>query len=284
MSEFRKIATAIVLLLLTTLVGVGQIRIAGAVDIRPIIDTHLHYSHDAWSVLPPPQVIKVLKRAGLRKAFVSSSSDEGTQKLYKLAPNFIVPVLRPYRRRGELSTWFKDKTVIPMLKRLLAKNTYAGIGEFHIFGADADRPVMREMVMLAKKYRIFLHLHGDADAVRRVFKQYPGATILWAHSGFASPDAIRPMLKKYKRLWSDLAFRSGHGSGGKVDADWEKLFLEFPSRFMVGTDTFSPERWHFVVEHANWNREWLKSLPRNVADNIAWKNAETLANWALKKK
>jgi hypothetical protein len=70
---------------------------------RPVIDVHIHYSHDTWSGLPPPEAIKVLRLAGLRKAFVSSSSDDGTQMLLKAAPDLIVPVLRPYRRRGETS-------------------------------------------------------------------------------------------------------------------------------------------------------------------------------------
>lgn len=262
----------------------GPVPTAGAVEIRPIIDTHIHYSHDAWKTLPPKEAVKVLRAAGLRRAFVSSSSDEGTQKLYKVAPDLIVPVLRPYRQRGETGTWYKDQTVVDMLTRLLAKNRYAGIGEFHIYGADADSPVMRAVVKLAKKYRIFLHLHGDAEAVRRVFAQDPEATVLWAHSGFAPADEVAGMLRKYRRLWADLAFRTGHASGGKVDEEWRKVFLEFPDRFMVGTDTFAPERWQFVVEHANWNREWLKSLPANVAENIAWRNADRLARWALKQK
>lgn len=251
---------------------------------RPIIDTHIHYSHDAWERLPPPEAIKVLRAAGLRKAFVSSSSDDGTQKLYKLAPDLIVPVLRPYRKRGEISTWFKDPTVVDMLKDRLSKNRYAGIGEFHIYGADADSPVMRAVVQLAKQYGIFLHLHGDADAVRRVFAQDPDATVLWAHSGFVDPDQIRPMLARYKRLWSDLAFRSQHASDGKVEPEWLALFKAFPDRFMVGTDTFAPERWYFVREHAAWNRAWLKSLPDDLADRIAYKNAEALAKWALSDK
>ena len=78
--------------------------------------------------------------------------------------------------------------------------------------------------------------------------------MLWAHSGFAEPDAIRPMLAKHKRLWSDLAFRSSHGEGGKADPEWAKLFAEFPDRFMIGTDTYTPERWYFVEEHASWSR------------------------------
>ena len=251
---------------------------------RPIIDTHIHYSHDAWERLPPPEAVKVLRAAGLKMAFVSSSSDDGTQKLYKLAPDLIVPVLRPYRKRGEISTWFKDPTVVDMLKERLSKNRYAGIGEFHIYGADADSPVMSAVVQLAKQYGIFLHLHGDADAVRRVFAQDPDATVLWAHSGFVDPDQIRPMLARYKRLWSDLAFRSQHASDGKVEPEWLALFKAFPDRFMVGTDTFAPERWYFVREHAAWNRAWLKSPPDDLADRIAYKNAEALAKWALSDK
>ena len=64
-----------------------------------LIDAHIHYSHDAWDVTPPTKAIALLKEAGLRKAFVSSSSDQGTQMLYALDPELIVPVLRPYRAR-----------------------------------------------------------------------------------------------------------------------------------------------------------------------------------------
>jgi len=257
---------------------------AQAEAIKPsLIDTHIHYSHDAWENLPPLEAIKVLKKAGLKKAFVSSSSDEGTQKLFKAAQDFIVPVLRPYRKRGELNSWYRDETVVDMLKKRLAENTYAGIGEFHIFGADADLPVMREVVKLAHKYGIFLHAHSDAEAIDRLFLQNPDARILWAHSGFADPDTVGEMLKKHANLWADLAFRSEHASAGKVDPDWRKLFMKFPKRFMVGTDTYAPERWYYVIDHADWSREWLQDMPSDIRENISYANAETLANWALKK-
>ena len=92
------------------------------------------------------------------------------------------------------------------------------------------------------------------------------------------------MLSKYKNLWSDLAFRDEHATDGKVDKAWLKLFMEFPNRFMIGTDTFAPERWFYVVEHATWSRQWLQDLPKSLAENIAWRNAMALANWALKTK
>lgn len=250
---------------------------------RKLIDTHIHYSHDAWGMLPPPEAVAVLRRAGLKRAFVSSSSDEGTQNLYEQAPDLIVPVLRPYRFRGETGTWFRDETVIGMLEERLAKYTFAGIGEFHIFGDDANLPVMRRVVQLAKEYGIFLHAHSDAKAVDLLFQQNPNARVLWAHSGFDAPDDIRAMLEKHPNLWSDLAFRSEHASDGKVDPDWRKLFEDFPDRFMIGTDTFTPERWFYVIDHANWSREWLDDLPEPLASNIASKNAETLLKWALKK-
>jgi predicted TIM-barrel fold metal-dependent hydrolase len=136
--------------------------------------------------------------------------------------------------------------------------------------------VPRAMVQLARKYNLFLHAHSDADAVERLYKQWPQARILWAHAGFDSPENVAKMLRKHKNLWSDLAFRTDHGSGGKVDAAWKKVFLEFPDRFMVGTDSYTPERWHYVQGHADWSRAWLADLPRNVAERIAWKNGEEI--------
>ncbi|MEQ8344926.1 MAG: hypothetical protein RIB84_14470 [Sneathiellaceae bacterium] len=248
-----------------------------------VIDTHIHYSHDAWKMLPPEEAVEVLRQAGLRRAFVSSSSDDGTLMLARAAPDLIVPVLRPYRQRGELGTWFRDPSVMGMLEARLANGGYAGIGEFHIFGADADLPVMRRVVELAAENGIFLHAHADAEAVDRLFAQDPGARILWAHSGFAGPDEVRQMLDRHDRLWADLAFRSEHGRDGKVDPAWRQLFLDHPDRFMVGTDTFTPERWYYVVDHADWSRAWLKDLPDEVAEAIAWRNAQGLADWALKR-
>lgn len=242
----------------------------------PIFDAHLHYSHDAWERLPPAAAAKLLRDAGLKAAMVSSSSDEGTQMLYAAAPDLVLPSLRPYRSRGEIGTWMNDPTVVAHLEQRLAKFRYVAIGEYHVFGADADGAVMRRVVQLARQHRLFLHSHSDADAIERQFRQDPDARILWAHSGFDNPERVREMLRRHKNLWCDLAFRSDHAAGGKVDAGWRAAFLEFPDRFMVGTDTFTPERWYYVGEHARWSREWLADLPPPVAEQIAWKNGERL--------
>ena len=76
------------------------------------------------------------------------------------------------------------------------------------------------------------------------------------------------MLQKYPNLWCDLAFRSEHARNGVVDPVWRTLFEEFPTRFMVGTDTFTPERWFYVVEHAAWSRQWLNDLPAERLNSL----------------
>jgi hypothetical protein len=253
----------------------------GKAQALPIFDAHMHYSHDAWESVPVADVIAILRKAGVRRALVSSSGDDGQQRLYAAAPELIVPELRPYRTRGEIGTWVRDESVVPYLEQRLAKYRYAGIGEFHLFGSDADLPVPRRMVELARKYNLFLHAHSDADAVERIFRQWPQARILWAHAGFEQPEVVEQVLRKHRNLWADLAFRTDHGSGGKVDDAWRGVFLRNPDRFMVGTDTYTPERWHYVPGHADWSRAWLATLPREVAERIAWKNGEELFGSAL---
>lgn len=256
--------------------GMGQSAARAAGPGMPIFDAHVHYSHDAWENTPPKEAIAILRKAGLKRAMVSSSSDDGTQMLHAEAPDLVVPSLRPYRKRGEISSWLRDETVIPHLEARLKKYRYAAIGEFHVFGADADLPVVRRTVQLAKQYGLWLHLHGDSDAIERVLAQDPGARILWAHSGFDRPETVRAMLRKHPKLYADLAYRNDHASRGKVDPAWREAFTEFPDRFLVGTDTFTPERWYYIAEHADWTRAWLADLPPDIAEKIGWRNGETL--------
>lgn len=257
------------------LVALGAAGPAPAAEL-PIFDAHIHYSHDAWDVVPPREAVALLRRAGVRRALVSSSDDEGTQKLLAEAPDLIVPELRPYRRRSDLGGWVRDDTVLTYLEERLRRHRYVAIGEFHLNGADADLPVVRRVVQLARQHRLMLHVHSDADAVERIFRQDPDARILWAHAGFESPARVRQMLGRYRTLWADLAFRTDHASEDRVHPEWRALFLEFPDRFLVGTDTFAPGRWEHVPAHAAWARRWLADLPAEVAERIAWRNGEAL--------
>lgn len=76
--------------LLSVLLLAGACVPALAADL-PIFDAHIHYSHDAWESVPPKEAIAILRKAGVKRALVSSSNDEGTQNLYAEA------LLKPLR-------------------------------------------------------------------------------------------------------------------------------------------------------------------------------------------
>lgn len=249
---------------------------ARAAQDMPLFDAHIHYSHDAWELVPPKQAVRILRDAGLRGALVSSSNDQGTQMLLAEAPDLIVPELRPYRTRADTNGWVRDDGILPYLEARLAKYRYAGIGEFHLFGEEAELPIPKRMVALARERDLLLHAHSDVEAIDRLFRQWPQARILWAHSGFERPEKVREVLRRHPRLWCDLAYRSDHANGTKLDPAWREAFIAHPDRFMVGTDTFTPERWHYIGTHAGYSRGWLADLPLPVAERVAWRNAEAL--------
>lgn len=242
----------------------------------PIFDAHIHYSHDAVELVPPAQAAQILRAAGLRGALVSSSDDAGTQALLAAAPDLIVPELRPYRTRADTAGWVRDDGIVAYLEARMARYRYVGIGEFHLYGAEAELPVPRRMVALARERDYLLHAHSDVDAVERLFVQWPEARILWAHSGFEQPQRVHEMLRRHPRLWCDLAYRSEHAAGAQLDPAWRALFEAFPDRFMLGTDTFTPERWHAIGPHARMARQWLATLPAPLSQALAWRNAEAL--------
>lgn len=242
----------------------------------PIFDAHLHYSHDAVLKVPPEQVAQILRDAGIRKALVSSSDDDGTQRLKAAAPDIVVPSLRPYRRRGETETWMHDPSVIDYLEDRLGRFEYEAIGEFHAFGGDIQTDVIQRMIELARERNLLLHHHGDREALDLIFQSWPDARVLWAHSGFYRPDEVADALATYPRLWADLAYRTDMAGASGVTDPWRDVFTAYPERFMVGSDTFAPERWYYVGPHAEYSRNWLSALPRDIALKIAYQNAEAM--------
>ncbi len=242
----------------------------------PIFDAHIHYSHDAVLSVPPTEIVEILRKAGVRKALVSSSDDRGTQLLLEAAPDIIVPALRPYSRRGQTGTWMHDPATIDYLEDKFSKFEYEAIGEFHAYGDDIKTDVIQTMIGMAKDRNLILHHHGDREALDLIFDTWPEARVLWAHSGFEDPDDISDALNTYPTLWADLAYRSEMASYGTLYEGWKALFLAHPDRFMVGTDTFAPERWHYVGPHADFSRSWFEDLPDDVARKIAYENAETM--------
>jgi hypothetical protein len=243
-----------------------------------IFDAHIHYSQPDWTTYTPERVLSILAQAGVHRAIVSSTPDDGTLMLYDRAPAGIVPFLRPYRTRDDMGSWPRDPAVAAYVEERLAKrNIYRGIGELHFGAEDVAAPTLRRFAELAKARGLFLQSHIDETAVDKMLATYPGVKILWAHAGMSStPATVGRLLDRYPMLWVELALRTDVASGGTLDPEWRALFMRHPDRFLVGTDTWTTSRWEAVRPATEAVQRWLQQLPREVAEQIAWKNGETL--------
>jgi len=255
-----------------------------AQDRLRLFDGHIHYSVGAPKQYPPGKAIAILDEAGIGRALLSSTPNDGTIQLHKLFPERFIPELRPYRKTRDFETWsveraswYRDPATVTFIEQELKRGIYRGIGEFHLDGDEADTPVIRAIVDIAVARSLWLHAHSDAAAVEKLFSFNPGARIVWAHAGMSTPpEMIDRWLARYPALWAELSYRDVVAGGGELDPQWKALFLKYPDRFIYGSDTWIPPRWGEVVALAERARGWLAQLPSDVAENIAFRNAERI--------
>lgn len=246
-------------------------------DDFPIFDTHLHYSQDAWGIFSAQEILALMEQAGIYKALMSSTPDDGTLLLYQLAPDRIVPILRPYRTRADMTTWTRDGSVVSYVEERLGSGVYRGLGEFHLYGGESANLAPRRFADLSAELDIYLHAHTDAVGVAELAALRTDAKVLWAHAGMsASPATIDGLLARYPNIWVETALRTDIAPGGRLDPEWAALFAQYPDRFMIGTDTWIPSRWPQLPRLMADVRTWLRQLPRDLADRIASGNAEAL--------
>jgi hypothetical protein len=245
----------------------------------PIFDTHVHYKEPAWSVYPPDVVIDMMERAGVVRALVSSTPDEGTRMLYRQDPERIIPFLRPYHDEITSSNWFQDDEIIDYFETRLEMPIYSGLGEFHIHDPiNADSEVIKKTVKLAVERDIYLHVHSTHEAVEKIFEYEPRAKILWAHAGMSDPpEVVARMFDRFDNLWVDISIREYDiAPQGQLDPEWEKLFLDYTDRITVGSDTWVNGQWDNYEKIIAFDRNWLAQLPPDVAKKIAFDNASRL--------
>lgn len=263
--------------------GPGLFDPARAADVQnkdlPVFDTHVHYKEPAWSVYPPDVIIEMMERAGVVKALVSSSPDEGTRMLYRQDPERIIPFLRPYHDEVTSSNWHQQEEIIDYFKKRLEMDIYKGLGEFHIHNPiDADSPVIKKTVKLAVERGLYIHVHSNHRAVEQIFAYEPQVKILWAHAGMSDPPAVvADMFERFENLWVDISIREYEiAPNGILAPEWQKLFLEHSDRITIGSDTWVNGQWDNYEEIIAFDRHWLAQLPPEVAKQIAFDNAKRL--------
>lgn len=250
----------------------------------PLFDGHIHYNLDAPERYPPQEVMRILDQAGITGALLSSTPNDGTRLLLEQYSQRFIAELRPYRKTTDFETWrlerarwYRDPDTVAFIERELERGIYRGIGEFHANGDEAATPEMRAIARLAERNGLWLHAHSDAPAVEHLFAHAPSLTIIWAHAGMSTPVAeIDRMLATYPRLFAELSYRDVVAADGRLDPLWRGLFLKYPDRFIYGSDTWITPRWEAVVALAQSARKWLGELPEDVAEKIAFRNAQRI--------
>jgi predicted TIM-barrel fold metal-dependent hydrolase len=245
----------------------------------PVFDAHVHYNLDEGRPVAVEEVFDLWRRAGIRGVLLTSRPNDGTRELLEKAPKEFqtVAFARPYVVLSDARTWFRDPAIYAMIERELARGIYRGIGEFHIFGHDADTEGFARFVRLAKQHGLWLHAHCDDYVIERIFALDPEAKVIWAHTGMSvAEQRVAELLARYAALYGELSFRSGITAGGALSPAWRKLFTQYPDRFLLGSDTWVQQRWPEVPAIIAAYREWLDELPADVARKIAWENGARL--------
>ena len=245
----------------------------------PIFDAHMHYSQSAWEVLSPEDVVKMMKKLDIIGALVSSTPDEGTQKLIKAAPDRVIGGFRPYRESNDLGRWYEKAELVPYSEKRLRSGRHRVFGEVHLYGPEnLQTPQMVRFFAMMEEHGLILQPHTEAWVVRALFAKKPDLTILWAHAGFSEPaSVVGKMLNRYPNLWAELSYRAQDiMPGGEIDPGWRKVLVRHADRLMIGTDTWTVDRWQEYRGLIGEHRRWLAKLPPEVAEKIAHKNAERL--------
>ena len=245
-----------------------------------IFDAHLHYNQEPNPTFPLDKVLETFRRNNVGGIVANSRPNKGTHQLVEAkSPNlWVVPFIRPYRTRDDVQNWSTDPAIYDLIEAEYKRGYYVGVGEFHIHGQAAAGPLVKKTIDFAVSHDLFVLAHCDEQALLILFGHNPKARIIWAHTGFSTPvPRVRELLDKYPALMAELSYRGGIVDGsGKLVPEWRETFARYSNRFLLGSDTWIPERWNSYDSIMSGYRGWLAQLPEAQARNIASGNAERL--------
>jgi hypothetical protein len=259
----------------------------------PLFDAHLHYNDEAQSPHPLPDVLARMQRNTVKAIIANSRPNDGTKALAsspqtREAGVTVVPFVRLYRNRADYDNWFRDESIYQLVQSELARGTAAGpfrgLGEFHLYDStNANGPVAKKLMALADEKKLAVLAHVDDVAIDLLMANTPSrgrnVRLIWAHTGIGGPPVARvdQLLAKYPLLMAELSYRPGLTcEGGKLCPEWRELLLKYPTRFMIGSDTWINQRWLYYDDLMKGYRGWLGELPPDVARKVAWDNGAGL--------
>lgn len=263
----------------------------------PLFDAHLHYNAEAGDgqtgPFPLSDVLARLQRNGVRGILANSRPNAGTlalaaTPLARKAAVQVVPFVRLYRNQTDYDSWFGDESIYQMVQTELARGTgagpFRGLGEFHLYdSANANGVVAKKIMALAEEKNLVLLAHVDDVAIDLLMASTASrgqkVRLIWAHTSIdGAPVArVEELLVKYPLLMGELSYRPGLACGDfNFCPEWRALFIKYPGRFLIGSDTWNNQRWLSYDDLIKRYRILLADLPADVARRIGWLNGKEL--------
>lgn len=192
----------------------------------------------------------------------------------------------------------------------------ARMGQYHPYeSVAADHPLLLLLADIAAEKGVPIDLHLDVvprdmalppgpfnpatprelaanlPAFERLLAHNRQAVIVWAHAGAdplrtRTPAMQRELLARHANLHMSLRVGRGgpHPSAamtedGQLKPEWRELLVEFPDRFVIGSDSFHPPHGNArrtPAEALGFSRALVEQLPEAVGRAVAYGNAVRL--------
>lgn len=161
-----------------------------------------------------------------------------------------------------------------------------------------DSPPIERMMSIADKNGGFVQIHSEddedsIDQIKHLAKKYPNTPIILSHCLLsANVNLISDLLSNYPNLYCDLSARTTlhyvnpDSENAKLraiygenfaDPAWIKLIESYPSRFMVGSDTYRYDIDFEKVIGVIRNGLLVRLKPTTM-EMVAYKNAQKVMN------
>lgn len=177
----------------------------------------------------------------------------------------------------------------------LARTKARVMGEAHIRHAgrklerDPSAAAFMKILELSAQRGVPIVIHDEltpaaSASLEAALAAHRQAIIVLAHAGQSKPAALEPLLARNANLMIDLSGMhflrtpSLATEKGPLDRSWKALITKMPDRFVMGLDLWMARLFEpaMLDRLMTWTRRVLGELPPEVAEQVAWKNAETL--------
>ena len=282
------------------LAGLALLLSFPAAAAEPFADLHIHFNWDQKEIIDANEVVARLRHADVAFAVVAGTPSALALELAQASDGLVIPIFSPYTHELGKRDWYRDAGVLQQARKGLQSGRYQGIGEVHLmrgFAPRASNPIFQGLLQLAEQHAVPFLLHVDAgneSAFVEICRQYSEVKLVFAHAG-GNLDAshIRSVLQACDQVTIEFSARDPWRYGGLTDSHgsllpaWRKLVLDYPDRFVTGTDPVwkvtrtqtwdqPDDGWDYFNALIEYHRHWIDELPHAVAQKIRLDNARRL--------